>query len=163
MKIVLLNVGSSLKRSINKDVMAGFGEGYNFGKSVRARLLSFAKRHGVILPNLNFGYIAGILHKRGIEVEVETNKFPSADVVVIHSSLVELNHELEYAREIKRRGMKVGFVGPLATYMPEIFLDSADFVIVGEPEAAFMGDLPLSGIVKSPAINDLDTLPFPYW
>jgi len=50
--------------------------------------------------------------------------------------------------------------------MPKLFADAADFVINGEPEHAMnrlvAGEI-LSGIVESPAIPDLDVLPFPRW
>ena len=62
--------------------------------------------------------------------------------------------------------MKVGFFGAPATHMPELLQDHADFLIKGEPEQAALriagGESP-SGIMASPAINDLDTLPFPAW
>jgi radical SAM superfamily enzyme YgiQ (UPF0313 family) len=50
--------------------------------------------------------------------------------------------------------------------MPELFEKSGDFVISGEPEAAALmlaeGGA-FDGIVKSPALDELDALPFPQW
>lgn len=50
--------------------------------------------------------------------------------------------------------------------MPELFADHADFVIVGEPEAAIRrlaaGET-LSGLCSSEQVSDLDSLPFPQW
>jgi radical SAM superfamily enzyme YgiQ (UPF0313 family) len=62
--------------------------------------------------------------------------------------------------------MRVGFFGAPATHMPELLQDHADFLIKGEPEQAAMriasGEIP-SGVMASPAIDDLDSLPFPAW
>jgi len=62
--------------------------------------------------------------------------------------------------------MKVGFFGMPATHLPEVFDGVGDFIIVGEPEAAAIriaaGEDP-EGIVPSPAIENLNSLPFPRW
>src|SRR3954447_3544439 len=67
---------------------------------------------------------------------------------------------------MRRQGTQVGFIGIAASKMLELFTDAADFIIDGEPEAAIMrlvNGEHLTGIVKSPAINDLDSLPMPQW
>jgi radical SAM superfamily enzyme YgiQ (UPF0313 family) len=62
--------------------------------------------------------------------------------------------------------MRVGFFGAPATHLPEVLEGQADFLIKGEPEQAAMriaaGEIP-SGTLASPAIDDLDSLPFPAW
>ena len=62
--------------------------------------------------------------------------------------------------------MRVGFFGTTATHMPELLQDHVDFILKGEPEQAAMriaaGEVP-SGTLASPAIDDLDSLPFPAW
>jgi radical SAM superfamily enzyme YgiQ (UPF0313 family) len=67
---------------------------------------------------------------------------------------------------MRARGVQVGFVGLAASKMPELFRDHADFLINGEPEEAaarlFAGE-PLTGIVASAPLDDLDALPFPRW
>ena len=67
---------------------------------------------------------------------------------------------------MRRRGVKVGFVGLTASKLPHLFADHADFVLDGEPEAGVMriaqGHVP-SGAVESEPIADLDSLPFPRW
>src|SRR5262249_22697741 len=81
--------------------------------------------------------------------------------------MVVYRHEIEWAQEAKRRyGMRVGFFGAPATHMPELLENHADFLIKGEPEQAASrianGEVP-SGIMASPAIDDLNSLPFPAW
>jgi radical SAM superfamily enzyme YgiQ (UPF0313 family) len=62
--------------------------------------------------------------------------------------------------------MRVGFFGAPATHMPELLENDADFIIKGEPEQAAIriaaGEVP-TGILASPAIDNLDSLPFPAW
>jgi len=70
-------------------------------------------------------------------------------------------------RSRARGRTRVGFVGPFASVKPELFAAHADFVISGEPERAVEkiavdGQIP-SGLVTSPPVDDLDTLPFPAW
>jgi radical SAM superfamily enzyme YgiQ (UPF0313 family) len=62
--------------------------------------------------------------------------------------------------------MKVGFFGTAATHLPELFQDTADFIVSGEPETVALemaAGSNVAGVVKSAAINNLDTLPFPRW
>src|SRR5207249_1729072 len=60
----------------------------------------------------------------------------------------------------------VGFLGAAATHLPELFNGAGDFVISGEPEAASLqiaaGADP-NGLVLSPAIEDINSLPVPRW
>ncbi|MBU2265028.1 radical SAM protein, partial [Patescibacteria group bacterium] len=61
----------------------------------------------------------------------------------------------------------VGVYGTFATSAPEFFLDKANFVIKGEPEAGALkiaseNFLP-NGIMGVFSIQDLDSLPFPDW
>src|SRR6185503_5922924 len=90
------------------------------------------------------------------------------DVALVLSSLVDYKHEIEWAAQAKQTypRMRVGFFGAPATHMPELLQDHADFIIKGEPEQAAMriaaGEIP-AGTMASPAIDDLDSLPFPSW
>lgn len=166
MKITLLNIKSKRKECINKDFMGGYGWAFNVGNSIPARLINLVKRNGEILPLLSFGYLAAILSRNNHQVSFETNCIPKADMVVIPSSMVDYRYELDWARRIKQEGINVGFIGPFASYKPELFLNDCDFVIKGEPESAAFnlkdGEI-LKGIIESKPVEDLDSLPFPKW
>jgi radical SAM superfamily enzyme YgiQ (UPF0313 family) len=88
------------------------------------------------------------------------------DVAIVLSSLVDYKHETDWARQMRARGARVGVVGLAASKMPQLFEHDVDFVVRGEPERAFM-DLAagarLEGRVDSPAVDDLNALPFPRW
>ena len=82
------------------------------------------------------------------------------------SSLVDFKQETAWADAMRARGTRVGFIGLAASKMPELFEPHADFLVDGEPEAAMMqlvAGATFSGRVASPALPDLDALPFPRW
>lgn len=166
MKITLLNIKSKRRECINKDFMGGYGWAFSAGLSFPAQLINFVKKHGEKLPLMSFGYLAAIFSNNNHKVSVETNFIPDADIVIISSSMVDYTYEVEWAKRIKRKGIRVGFIGPFASYKPELFLAASDFVIKGEPEQAAVdisgGRVP-EGIIESSPIQDLDSLPFPKW
>ncbi|MBU2219888.1 radical SAM protein, partial [Patescibacteria group bacterium] len=90
-----------------------------------------------------------------------------ADLVLAPSSIVDCRRELTVVSDLKEKGYHVGVYGTFATSVPEFFLDKADFVIKGEPEAGALkiaseNFLP-NGIMGVFSIQDLDSLPFPDW
>ena len=166
MKIALLNVKSLRKECINKDFMAGYGWAFNAGTSLRARLINYVKKRGEVLPIMSFGYIAAIFNAQGHMVEYLTNEIPNSDIAFISSSMVDYRNEIEWAKRLRKSGIRVGFIGPFASSKPELFLPYCDFVIKGEPEEACrsiaQGYIP-EGAVKSNPIKHLDSLEFPFW
>jgi radical SAM superfamily enzyme YgiQ (UPF0313 family) len=119
------------------------------------------------VPSIHAGYLAAIFEKAGHDVRITNEQYVDGDIALVLSSLVDYRHEIEWAQESKRKfGMRVGFFGAPATHMPELLQDHGDFIIKGEPEQAAMriaaGEVP-SGTLASPAIDDLDSLPFPAW
>jgi radical SAM superfamily enzyme YgiQ (UPF0313 family) len=152
---------------VNKDTIAG-GYGSRFyGDSFATSFAMTIRRIFQNVPSITVGYLAGIFAEAGHQVTVTTDDQPvEADLGLVLTSLVDYKHELRWAAAAKSRGMKVGFFGTPATHMPELFAGSGDFLIQGEPEAAALqiaAGVEPHGMVISPAINDLDSLPFPRW
>jgi radical SAM superfamily enzyme YgiQ (UPF0313 family) len=88
------------------------------------------------------------------------------DVAIVLSSLVDYRRETAFAKAMRARGIRVGFIGLASQKLPELFEGSADFIVNGEPESALLrlfGGEPLHGMLASPQIDDLDSLPFPLW
>lgn len=166
MKIALLEIASKRKECINKDFMGGYGWAFNAGSSLPAKIVNFVKKRGEKLPLLSLGYLAAIFSNHHHKVTFTINTIPDADIVIMSSSMVDYDYEIEWAERIKRKGITVGFIGPFASYQPELFLNVCDFVIRGEPEQAAMNiskGEELKGIIESNPIDDLDNLPFPKW
>ena len=153
---------------INRDLAGGFGSRSIMGDSILAKAITLAKRRGIRLPVMSLGYLASIFYSSGWEVEVCKNGDNiQSDLVIIASSIVGYKDELEAAKRVKRNSKAiVGFIGPFSAVKREIFFDTCDFIIDGEPEEIAMkmakGYVP-KGLEKSNAIEDLDILPFPKW
>ena len=167
MKIALVDVQSRNDLIINKDLSGGFGTSSKFGQSIFSKFLIKIKKNSVKVPILMLGYLARALKDNGHNVELlTTDKLCNADLYIIYSSLIEHNAEINFAKKIKKEtNSKVCFIGPFATFKPEIFLKNCDFVVVGEPEQFAMNlnnEIP-EGLVNSSKIEDLDKLPFPDW
>jgi radical SAM superfamily enzyme YgiQ (UPF0313 family) len=152
---------------VNKDTVAG-GYGSRFqGHSFTTRFEKNLRRMLQNLPSIHIGYLASIFANAGHEVMVTRSDQPvEGDLAIVMTSLVDYRHEREWAVAVQKRGTKVGFVGTAATHLPELFERFGDFIISGEPEASAMriavGEDP-KGIIKSLAVDDLDSLPFPRW
>jgi radical SAM superfamily enzyme YgiQ (UPF0313 family) len=153
---------------VNKDtVVGGYGSRFR-GFSWTTRWFERVRTLFQHVHSIHAGYLAAIFDKAGHEVRITKEEFIEGDIALVLSSLVDYKHEIEWAQEAKKRypHMRVGFFGAPATHMPELLQDHADFLIKGEPEQAAMriaaGEIP-AGILASPAIDDLDSLPFPAW
>ncbi|MBI4355765.1 MAG: radical SAM protein [Candidatus Omnitrophica bacterium] len=167
MKIALIE-RIDARRRVNKDQMGGYGIGFAVSRDPVGRFIAWNKRRRNV-PVLALGYLAAIFRQAGHEIEVISDgRLPDgADLTLIYASIVECHGEIAYARRVKAATRShVGFVGPFASQKPELFLDAADFLIQGEPEAAARrlarGELP-RGVAESPQLQDLDSLPYPAW
>lgn len=170
MKIGLLNVISCDDGFMNKDVSGGYGTVSDFGSGFIARLLKKFKKNSIFYPPILLGYAAAILKDRNFEVVGYMNQMPSpdVDVVILHSSIVDYRNENNWIKRIKKeiKDVKVGVIGPFVSKKPELYMDNADFIIIGEPEKALMTldfKSELSGKIISENLDDLDVLPFPDW
>src|SRR5262249_3037148 len=153
---------------VNKDTVVG-GYGSRFvGWSFTTRWMERVRKFFQNVPSIHAGYLAAIFKAAGHDVRITREELIGGDIALVLSSLVDYKHEVEWAQDAKRHypSMRVGFFGAPATHMPELLQDHADFLIKGEPEQAAMriaaGEVP-SGTLASPAIDNLDSLPFPAW
>lgn len=165
MRIVLADLKGG-NGFISKDTVAG---GYG------SRLRPFSKVTSIVagikrgfhdMPSVQLAYAAALAARAGHTVVASSGEHIDGDVAIVLSSLVDFRRETEWARMMRARGTRVGFLGLAADKLPHLFQADADFIIKGEPESALLrivaGET-LSGIVTSPQIEDLDSLPFPLW
>ena len=165
MRIVLADVRGR-DGFVSKDTVAG-----GYGSRLRpfskvTRLVSQVKRRTHDVPSVQLAYLAAIGASRGHQISWTRDEYVPGDVAIVLSSLVDFRQETAWARGMRSRGVRVGFVGLAASKMPDLFVEHADFVIRGEPESAFtdlVGGRTLQGLVESPVVPDLDALPFPRW
>ena len=151
---------------VSKDTVVG---GYG------SRLKPFSKVTRVVarmksgfheLPSVHLAYAAALAHNAHHQVVGSTGELVEGDAAIVLSSLVDYRRETAWARAMRARGVRVGFIGLAAQQLPHLFAGSADFIVNGEPEAAlqrFFAGEALSGMALSPQNDALDTLPFPRW
>jgi radical SAM superfamily enzyme YgiQ (UPF0313 family) len=151
---------------VSKDtVVGGYGSRLKpFSKVTRVMALLKSGFHD--LPSVHLAYAAAMAHDAGHEVVGSSGELMDGDAAIVLSSLVDYRRETAWARAMRQRGVRVGFIGLAAQQLPHLFADSADFIVNGEPESAlqrFFGGETLSGMPLSLQIDDLDSLPFPRW
>jgi radical SAM superfamily enzyme YgiQ (UPF0313 family) len=165
MRIVLADLKAA-DGFVSKDTVAGgYGSRFRPFSRVTSVICAFKQRlHD--LPSVQLAYAAALAARAGHQAVPSRGALVDADLAIVLSSLVDYRRETAWAEKMRARGVRVGFVGLAASKLPRLFEDSADFVITGEPEDAlarlFQGET-LEGIVDSPAVRDLDSLPFPRW
>ena len=165
MRIVLTDLKGG-EGFISKDTVAG-----GYGSRLRpfskvTDVVSWVKRQFHDLPSLHLAYAAALARRAGHAVVASDGGLVDGDVAIVLSSLVDYRRKTAWANAIRARGVRVGFIGLASQKLPQLFRGSADFIICGEPEAALqrlVAGETLAGMVKSPEISDLDSLPFPDW
>lgn len=125
------------------------------------------KGRALRLPLLGQAYLAALFRGQGHRVRA-MRQFPEeADLILMATSIVGWQHELDLARRFKaKRSTVLGFTGAFAAACPALFLEVGDFVVTGEVEAWAMNcrDLPAErGVVGERLCADLDELPLPDW
>jgi radical SAM superfamily enzyme YgiQ (UPF0313 family) len=165
MRIVLADIKGG-DGFISKDtVVGGYGSRLKpFSKTTAAVARTKSGLHD--LPSVHLAYAAALATRAGHDVVGSSGELVEGDTAIVVSSLVDYRRETAWARAMRDRGVRVGFIGLAAQKLPHLFKDSADFIVDGEPEAAlgrlFAGET-LSGVAPSPPIDSLDSLPFPKW
>jgi radical SAM superfamily enzyme YgiQ (UPF0313 family) len=165
MRIVLADIKGG-DGFVSKDTVVG---GYG------SRLKPFSKvtqavarmKHGFHdMPSVQLAYAAALAARAGHDVVASSGALVDGDLAIVLSSLVDYRRETAWARAMRARGVRVGFVGLTSQKLPHLFEDAADFIVDGEPESALQrlvcGEA-LSGMAASPQVDDLDSLPFPLW
>jgi radical SAM superfamily enzyme YgiQ (UPF0313 family) len=165
MRIVLADLKAD-DGFVSKDTVAG---GYGSRLRPFSRVTSVIcalKRRFHDLHSIHLAYLAAIAARAGHEVVASRDEVVDGDVAIVLTSLVDYRREVAWAKKARERGARVGFIGLAASKMPELFQGAGDFIVNGEPEHAMnrlVAGEELSGTVESPALPDLDVLPFPRW
>ena len=165
MRIVLADIRGGEGFTSKDTVVGGYG----------SRLKPFSKVTRVVarlkggfhdMPSVHLAYAAALAARAGHEVVASSGELVDGDVAIALSSLVDHRRETAWARAMRARGTRVGFIGLTSQKLPQLFEPEADFIVDGEPESALLrlvrGE-PLTGMAPSPQIDDLDSLPFPLW
>lgn len=165
MRIVLADLRGG-EGFISKDtVVGGYGSRLRPFSKV-TRVVAATKRRFHDLPSVHLAYAAAIARRAGHDIVSSRGQLVDSDVAIVLSSLVDYRREVAWARAMRARGTKVGFIGIAAERLPHLFEADADFIVQGEPESGLMrlaAGENMSGAISSAPVADLDALPFPWW
>ena len=179
-KVLIVDAVSTKKGIVNKDVNAGLGTRTQIGHSFRAKLLEHMKKTNVILPLIEYGYVASILKLKGHTVDYcqesgrdltsLTQRISKENYahILFHPALVAYKTDLEIVTHIKQKfpNIVLGAFGPFVSACTKEVHDYFDWVAVGEIDKLLTDNSlkELKGICHSNGyIDNLDTLPFPDW
>ncbi len=172
-KVLVLDVYPDVPYRVSKDTNGGSGTANDFGDSLVCQALKRVVRWMIDWPPLHAIYSLAVLRDQGHNVAY-ARKAPadlsSYDFVVVPSSIVAHETEVEATRVSASSGAKVFVIGPFSATMPQPYVDAGAKVILGEPEMYFQAyglgedrfdELP--DIVINDAKVELDDLPYPAW
>jgi radical SAM superfamily enzyme YgiQ (UPF0313 family) len=166
MRVILVDLNGT-GGHVNKDTVSG-GYGSRFrGTSKTTKVIEIFRKIYQNFPSIHTAYLAAIFSEAGHKVFITRDRLLPGDLALVLTSIVDFRREREWALRFKNKyGSPVGFFGAVSTHVPEVLSDYGDFLIQGEPEQAVIrlaAGAQLKGPVISPAISNLDSLPFPKW
>ena len=150
-KVIVLNPPSPDASYINRDQMGGMGQKINFGKDIKAKLLSRLKSNFIHLPVVQLVYAATMLVENGFEVKVidALNQNMNMDqalkaaegfdpdflVMSVSSSCLLFERDV-VAKRFKEKFPKIKVVteGDTLTHAMDQFKEPFDVAIIGEVE-----------------------------
>ena len=181
MKFLILDVYPSNDWRVVKDTAGGYGTGNDFGNSLLSLIANKLVSKMICMPPMYSMYIYSILKRKGFDVEYERdyNKesvIDKADYIIMPSSIVAHETEVEVLKYLTIKSKKVFVVGVFSSVLKDNYLMKNSFVVPGEPESFFLNlkfdkenldnfftsnknNIP----IQNNFINDLDLLPFPDW
>ena len=138
MRILILDVYPKKPYRITKDMNGGFGTANDLGQGLIPRILSSILARSVDWPPLHCMSAAGVLKKSGHEVVYSRESADlNYDLVIVPSSIVAHETEIEAVKKVVSSGVPCFVIGPFATAQPAAYIDSGACVISGEPEMFF--------------------------
>jgi radical SAM superfamily enzyme YgiQ (UPF0313 family) len=179
-RVLIVDSISTKKGIINKDVNGGLGTRTQIGNSFRAKFLEYIKKTNVILPLIEYGYVASILKTKGYKIDyhqessqnlsllMEKIRKENYSYILFHPALVAYKTDIEIANHIKQKfpNIILGAFGPFVSACPKEISDYFDWVAIGEIDKLLIdNDLDkLEGMCHANGyIDNLDSLPFPDW
>ena len=165
MRIVLADIKGGDGFTGKDTVVGGYGSRLKPFSKV-TRVIAHLKSGFHDMPSVHLAYAAALAARAGHEVVASTGELVDGDLAIVLSSLIDYRRETAWAQAMRARGVRIGFIGLTSQKLPHLFEDAADFIVDGEPESALlrvMNGETLSGMAASPQVENLDSLPFPFW
>ncbi len=170
--VLLLDIYPDSIYRVSKDTNGGFGTVNNYGSGFVSKALSKRVAEEVDWPPLELMYVGSLIRNSGANVIYSRDKnidLEGVDYVVMSSSIVAHESELDVLSRLTSCGINVCVIGSFVTAMPKPYQTAGGVVVIGEPEAFFLkntiSDLFNSGskVVTENSRADVDELPPPAW
>ena len=139
MKILFLDPYPKKDHRISKDTSGGYGTGNDFGYSLIPSILKKLLINNSKWPPLFAAYAFSALKKNGHDVfyvNALPNDYSSYELVIIVSSIVSYETEIEIIKQINNK-IKIFVIGPFVTSNFEKYEKFNLSIIKGEPEFFF--------------------------
>ncbi len=174
MNILFLDPYPDVSYRISKDQNGAYGTANNYGNNFFSKLLNLFVKSSIDCPQLftvqSIGELKAIGHKVKYSRKVEEGLKYNYDLIVLPSSIVCHETEVETVKVLKKNDNTVLVVGPFATSNPKNYINAGAKVIYGEPEMFFhkfnysieeINSLP--NLIKIEKNIELDDLSEPGW
>src|SRR5262245_28533472 len=105
---------------VNKDtIVGGFGARFH-GFSFTTRWIERMRRLYQKVPSVHAAYLAAIFESAGHEVVFTQGPLVEGDMALVLTSIVDYRHEMQWADSARRRGIRVGLFGAMATHAHDV-------------------------------------------
>ena len=125
-----------------KDTAGGYGTGNDFGDNFLSKKLNKFVSKMISMPPMYSMYVYSIIKMKNCDVEYskkfDEEKIKKADYVILTSSIICHETEVENLKKILSLGKKVFVIGIFGNVMKEKYNLNNTFVVKGEPENFFM-------------------------
>ena len=180
MNFLILDPYTSDNWRLDKDTAGGYGTGNDFGNSFFSKIINSFVSKMISMPPMYAMYVFSILKKRGCNVTYSRKsteeEIIKADYIILTSSIICHETEIEILNKILKKGKKVFVVGVFANTLKDKYNLDNSFVVPGEPESFFLKvDLKKISLdayfdkangeqkIFHNLVDNLDDLPFPDW
>ena len=139
MKIIIFDPYKTGNFKINKDQAGGYGTSNEIGNNFFSVILSAFLKKSVNYSPLFSVYTYSVLKHKGFEVlyTKNFNDIKDCDLCLVTSSIVCHETEISYLKRLKEKNIYTGVIGSFCTTLPDLYINFADFVVIGEPEFFF--------------------------
>ncbi len=179
MKFLILDIYPKDDWRLVKDTAGGYGTGNDFGNTFFSKALNKFVSKMISMPPMYAMYIYSILKAKGQEVEYERSikneKVINADYIIMPSSIIASETEIEAIKNLTTQSKKIFVVGIFSSVLKDKYKMKNSYIVPGEPEGFFLNisyaketldNFFENNNPKSFANNfveNLDALPFPDW